>query len=338
MVKTRLKNPFKGLQRSWLTTTDRPPEPEGRVRTVFPSSEVAHRWASNLNWEGYNAGTKNFYFYQGTIFSYGSHFPIARHVITRKGERIILFTTRSYSSTTAGHKCDVRRAIPKDVPVFHVHGVYADTKAEHRDNLKRIEEEALELVKQAGRARSRKSLLLNEALGLIQSGNAYAEAVGLKERISSPGEGDLASWAANIQEEARIALERANAKAEARQRKELKEWELRLKDWQEGKEVDYRSVARDPRTDHCFVRVSRGKYLQTSLGMTIPMAEVMPVLETLRQSAVPQAFKEGEKVVTGGFQIQDWEGTIVWHEKVFQIGCHTIDFAEIERAASAAGL
>ena len=53
----------------------------------------------------------NFYFDGDTIYSYGSHFPIARHVETKRG-RAVLFTTRDYSVTTSGHKWTVLAALP----------------------------------------------------------------------------------------------------------------------------------------------------------------------------------------------------------------------------------
>jgi len=64
---------------------------------------------------------KHLYFDGETIYSYGSHFPIACHVTDKHGKPAILFTTRSYSVTTSGHVSAVRSAIPKDIPVFNVY-------------------------------------------------------------------------------------------------------------------------------------------------------------------------------------------------------------------------
>jgi len=65
------------------------------MRTVYPADMVAHLWAHKSQDYARNPG-HNFYFHGDTIYSYGSHFPVARHV-TRRGRSAVLFTTRSYS-------------------------------------------------------------------------------------------------------------------------------------------------------------------------------------------------------------------------------------------------
>jgi hypothetical protein len=46
------------------------------MKHVFNSSEVPHIWALQQQNEGRNS-QGNFYFNGATIYSYGSHFPIA---------------------------------------------------------------------------------------------------------------------------------------------------------------------------------------------------------------------------------------------------------------------
>ena len=50
-----------------------------RQRHVFPNREIPHLWAHKTQDEARN-GTGSFYFTAATIYSYGSHFPIATHV------------------------------------------------------------------------------------------------------------------------------------------------------------------------------------------------------------------------------------------------------------------
>src|SRR5436190_24347448 len=95
-----------------------------RKKTVFDTGEIPHLWAHKVQESARNA-QGNLYFDGETIYSYGSHFPIARHTVdnpTKKNPKLaVLFTTRSYSVTTSGHVSAVRSAIPKDVQVFHVY-------------------------------------------------------------------------------------------------------------------------------------------------------------------------------------------------------------------------
>ncbi len=70
---------------------------------------VAHLWANKIQDEAATA-YRNLYFNGNSIFLYGSHFEIARHVENKKGEKAVFFTTRSYSNTTAKHISIVRYA------------------------------------------------------------------------------------------------------------------------------------------------------------------------------------------------------------------------------------
>ena len=95
-----------------------------RKKEVFETGEIPHLWAHKVQESARNK-QGNLYFESDTIYSYGSHFPIARHVADNPSKKnsksAVLFTTRSYSNTTSGHISAVRSAIPKDVQVFHVY-------------------------------------------------------------------------------------------------------------------------------------------------------------------------------------------------------------------------
>ena len=81
------------------------------MKKVVNNETIAHLWANEQQIEA-NSPNKAFYFYGDTIYSYGSHFPIAKHITNDKGEKSILFTTRKYSNTTAKHINYTWRAIP----------------------------------------------------------------------------------------------------------------------------------------------------------------------------------------------------------------------------------
>lgn len=74
----------------------------------------AHAWAHQLSLNGH---ASNLYFEGPTIFSYGSHFPIAT-----LDENRVFFTTEGYSVSTSKHKCRALSAVShlKIVYVKHV--------------------------------------------------------------------------------------------------------------------------------------------------------------------------------------------------------------------------
>jgi hypothetical protein len=82
-----------------------------RARMVFSNGMVAHLWAQQSQSFG-RSNNGNFYFEGSTIYSYGSHFPIATFTDLRVGDkRVVLFTEDSYSPTTFGHCGDARHAL-----------------------------------------------------------------------------------------------------------------------------------------------------------------------------------------------------------------------------------
>jgi hypothetical protein len=93
-----------------------------RTKEVFPSGEIAHLWAHQIVAHARNA-QRNFYFNGDTIYSYGSHFPIAVRVSKGKGDKkreCVVFTTQKHSVTTAKHLSAVRMAIPSVFDVYEV--------------------------------------------------------------------------------------------------------------------------------------------------------------------------------------------------------------------------
>ena len=77
------------------------------------NTQVAHLWASGSKASGKGS---NFYFEGGTIFSYGSHFPIARRIT----EGFYLITEKGYSNSTSRHISYTRKAIPSFAKLFSV--------------------------------------------------------------------------------------------------------------------------------------------------------------------------------------------------------------------------
>lgn len=106
------------------------------MKKVVDKETVAHLWANKVQSEARNS-SGNFYFRGDTIYSYGGHFPIAKHI-----EGGILMTYRTYSNTTAKHIGCVRMASshltkiycynPADLAVYNVERMVKDMYLELR--------------------------------------------------------------------------------------------------------------------------------------------------------------------------------------------------------------
>jgi len=152
-----------------------------RTKYVYADNDaIAHLWIGhNLSGEGQSSARNpryNFYFSGPTIYSYGSHFPIASFVRSGK-KQAIQFTTRGYSVTTSGHISTVRGAIHRnDIPVFRVRDA-ADVGYSGANNLadylKRIE---LAIANQ-DKARSTRKIenFRGDALALIAECKLYCK-------------------------------------------------------------------------------------------------------------------------------------------------------------------
>jgi hypothetical protein len=88
------------------------------MKTVFSSnSELAHVWANQLQSEG---RTGNMFFEGPVIYSYGTHYEIARFVTAPNGQRVCFVNSNYYSSSTAKHTNHVLNAIPDGIFAFKV--------------------------------------------------------------------------------------------------------------------------------------------------------------------------------------------------------------------------
>ena len=74
-------------------------------------SALVSTWLSQSQDYGQERSGGSFYFQGDTIYSYGSHFPIAKLVEAPNGEACIFVTTRTHSNTTANHCSKVRYGI-----------------------------------------------------------------------------------------------------------------------------------------------------------------------------------------------------------------------------------
>lgn len=127
-------------------------------------TNLNHRTICRLWAEGNPAYHKGFAILHAgsTIYSYGTHFPIAAHHTDHEGKHCILFTSERYSVTTAKHKTYVMDAIARAYPgrvedtVYHVPHVLPRDQSDHYVNCRAMLLEARQSADKAERARTDK--------------------------------------------------------------------------------------------------------------------------------------------------------------------------------------
>lgn len=306
-----------------------------RLRMVHPADMVAHLWANQSQPTAYTA-SRNFYYDGSTIYSYGSHFPVARHVTLGKGKRerrCILFNSRSYSNTTNKHQSLVRHAITGDVPIFTVpfiEGMYGTdlTKERHTGNLEHYQKCIVKLTTKAKRARSRGDTLIREATQTVTEANEYAVFFGLRKRFSLPSDTDIAKIKADAE---RAKIKDAKLLEERRKEHERKQaaYQVELREaaerWRAGEDVrnDFYSLP-------VMLRI-RGSYVQSSKGAVVPIEDAKRLLPLIR--AGREWHRNGQTMAIGSFELNE-----VTTGGNIRVGCHFIERDELERIAAQLGI
>lgn len=302
-----------------------------RKKCVFVTGEIPHLWAHRTQDEARNR-QGNLYFTGDTIYSYGSHFPIARHVTNAAGERAVLLTTATYSVTTSGHCSAVRSAIPSGIPMYHVpgvcHGLYNGselTADDHSGNLADYAERIEKHVVTSARARSSYTKQWNHehAVCLRDEAFAYCAFFGLPvPNIPEVPELDSETLEAIRKREAKRAAEKAEQTKRERAEAIVRQQELVTK-WRAGQ---YSGCLYDVPV---MLRID-GNEVVTSRGVRFPVSHAKRALAFIRKvrESGEAYVRNGRTIHLGPYAIDHIEpnGTV-------KAGCHVVSWEEIERIA-----
>lgn len=298
------------------------------MKQVYGSDEIPHLWAHKTQQSARNK-QGNFYFDGHTIYSYGRHFPIARHVTNKRKQEAVLFTMQSNSHTTNGHIHMVRRAV-SHLTILYVPEVR--TRFNLATNLKdTLSDFANEVIKAqrdcfgpTGRFRPKAWEALER---LLPKANAYAAFAGSRKRWTMPETSDAIRDSLARAKAAEDRASRANHKrylaAEARRNAERM---ANLQLWMDGADMPhYADLPRDP----VALRV-RNEVVETSLGAEVPIDHArlgLRFVRKCRDTHTPYQ-RNGHTLHLGHYAIDaiDELGNL-------RAGCHSITIEEIERIA-----
>ncbi len=195
-----------------------------RIRHVMGGDEVAHTWA-NPRSEDDNARVSrgNLYFQGDTIYSYGSHFPIARHMKNEHGEPAVLFTTNTYGPTTGKHLRITRRACHHltvfDVPLIETSSSTFNA-GDHAYNMQHFQSVYDGIIERAERCSVNSYAGVNyytqAAQNVVQEGADYAAFFDLDDCVVPAWKGHIAWLVARY---ARLTSPEAKAERETKARR-----------------------------------------------------------------------------------------------------------------------
>lgn len=319
-----------------------------RTKHVFQTpEEVAHVWA-NLNRDQcdnphrtdshYKTRSGSCYSEGGTIYSYGSHFPIAVHRYKNYSEgvqrHVVLITTRTYSKTTSGHVWAVQRAC-RHLETIHVFNPLANDERAHRENLEDIAEKIEAAQAKMTKARTRKSEYAGQIASLIANAKAYAAWFDL----DLPGEESIDALLAGI-----VALRQKHEENERRRKEEeQRRLELafaeKLPSWLAGKlsTHDLPYHVRSGNGDGlAYLRIcpDAPDDVETSQWATVPLSSVQafwPLYRAYRTGDHETQRRAYHKMLgrhLGAFSVSNITATGL------HVGCHLFTHEEIERFAA----
>jgi hypothetical protein len=302
------------------------------------NQQVAHLWA---NQSRESAKGSNFFFNGKSIWSYGYHFEVGRIVETEKGKEIVLLNGDSYSVSTQRHQSYARQACNHlESFDFPLHNSRFSTIVRHEltnDDMTRafvsFGKIVIDSVKKAKRSRKYSDLYIKQAEKAINDWNALKAhfpklTKGIK-RLKMPDDHQVNKLLASDKAE------------KAKQRKEKLEREKRLAEKLKEESIKWLNYERNAITfgSHlkaCFLRQRRvivnGNVesfideVETSHGARVPLDKARLFYKAITR------FKDNPNECTERYQVGDFRLNKLTSNGA-QIGCHFIEWNEIERFA-----
>lgn len=249
------------------------------MKKVFSKSELPHIWAAQWQDSG-RTSNGSFYFEGRTIYSYGSHFPIATIDV-----ETVFFTLNSYSNTTAKHISKTRAAVSHKnfIYVWEVPtGNFDYLTTTHEANLNAWKRELSAVVAELGNKRIRDiGSRVNNAGRIIAQIETYCQY--FKLPIKDKELKKLIATAKNPQfvEMARAAAEKQAAAHERKVKEAARAYDTYIEMWRERMDEEIKELPDNKKSLINFYENQAAAYtrlrfnpdterLETSKGIEIP--------------------------------------------------------------------
>jgi hypothetical protein len=266
------------------------------MKTVFNNSDLAHKYAEQSQNEGRGSGG-SFFFRGKVLWSYGSHFPICKFIEDNNGESVLLFTTRSYSNSTAKHISLARNA------TSHIKKIFCNNpEATHDDNFKAWINSAETSATKLAKAK-KPEIYLNELSHTAREANKYAHFFGIVIPENLQTLVDMKDKT-EFKEYANKKAEATAKEAQRIMKENKKKFKESFKKWLSC-EIDYLYI----RLGFDFLRLNDNR-VETTQGVKIPIELAKRLYISIKQGTI----KEGDKLLN--YSVDQIGAQI-------KIGCHT---------------
>lgn len=267
------------------------------MKKVNTPQDTAHLFALQQQQEAYTQ-TRNLYYNGTSIYSYGSHFCIAKFI----DSKTLLFTERTYSNTTAKHISVVSYA------TSHIDKIYCfNPNASHVDNFNywlNVAEQLADKLKRANKPEIYISQLQQIETKATKYANYFNIAIPetLQSVLKVTTKAEILAYMENKAE-----LIKAEKLAKEKQLK--KEHQTNLKKWRK-----FETGRLYQRDGFDYLRKNNEQF-ETSQGVKIPIEIGKRFYNNIASVKVNDKFLD--------FTVNEITKTFIW------IGCHKITFKEI---------
>jgi len=314
-------------------------------------SDIAHNWAHKKYGRKGSLGNKssNIFTNGDTIYSYGSHFPMAHHIsendpVYHKYD--VYMTTRGYSVSTSKHLGYVLDAI-SHLKVLRVYTIptreeIGDLTSDHQrerlkqimlDNIKHSIVDALNNAKLSIKARQRKGEYLNNMTNLLINAQELKDLYKITikslkhKKISNNDVSVWKTWQSllgkNWQDDLTKAKSTQQRRAAIQKKKQQKEAREKIALWKAG-EIESLPFYCNQAFDTCFLRVVENR-VETSKNIRITCNDAWKLWRVVKAIISGKITKLPEIKMANVYRVDRID--IVKRQLV--IGCHTISFYEM---------
>jgi hypothetical protein len=271
------------------------------MKVVVSNSDVAHLFANQTQSHARNSNG-SLYFYNENIYSYGTHFCIAKFV----DSYTLLFTLDTYGNTTAKQKLIVANA------TSHINKIYCfNPTGSHDSNFGYWLELSEGILSKLDRANKPEKYIseLNHIKLQVYKYATYFNILVPTLLVNALSVTQKNSVVAYMESRAEIIAKELKEK----QQKAAKEFKKKLTEWRNFKtsRLHSRVLGKD------YIRVNKDNF-ETSQGVKIPIE-------------VGKRFYNNLSNVQPGDKFLDFTIKAI-DKKQLVIGCHNIDITEINKA------
>ena len=319
-----------------------------REKKVFTDlNEIAHMWAYQMQDYARNP-SDNFYFQGKTIYSYGSHYPIATIFEQEDKGTVVLFNDSGYSNTTSKHIWIVKAAMPNWWTVLYMQEFpepkrkkatkwFKDSQNEkHKKNITNYLTIARQAAEKYPRARSNKDLHAVTVKGNLDQAKQYIEYFKCKNIFTKAEK----SIIFDVEEQEKLLegvslFDEATKRAAERREKMLKQAYKERREKLKKELAEWRAFERRTLYGQSgyYLRLhKRSQTIETSTSASITVEQAKIVWGALKNCVENKRTfepKRGE----GPRLNEHYRIDKITKEGTLTVGCHVIVYEELEAIA-----